>query len=239
MKLLCKGSLAMAKGFRNLSILIFSILICLPLQAQYMEPSGSYNSKAVVRRLSYENFKNIRLLTTAIMNFGGKKTQFDKLVDEYSNASSLYFSNEFEKSAKAFKENERNIRRTALSIAKKYKQDTDRLHRALVKFNVKKNIALQLAKKPIYAPTTKLLNQASSSRMKAHDLYARSLPVKAIDSFRRAKEDIFYYYRVMRDRAKADENKKEEDKLNALLKAHKKDLVDNKNQEYKGREKKN
>lgn len=239
MKLLCKGSLAMAKGFRNLSILFFSILISLPLQAQYLEPSGSYNSKAVVRRLSYENFKNIRLLTTAIRNFGGGQAQFDKLVNEYSEASSLYFSNEFDKSAKAFKQNEKNIRRAALAIAKKYKQDTDRLHKNLVSFNVKKNIALQLARKPIFAPATKLLNQASSSRMKAHDYYARSLPIKAIDSFRRAKSDIFYYYRVTRDRAKQDGNKAEESKINSLLNAHKKDMIDNKNQIYTGKEKKN
>lgn len=230
-----KGSLAMAKGFRNILVIIFLLTMSLQINAQY-EPSGSYQPKSVARRLSYENFRNIRMLTTAIMNYGGGKAEFNRLVDSYSEASSLYFSNELEKSVKVYRKNELDIRKTAMAIARKYKQDVDRLHKELIKFDVKKRIQLQLTKEKVFMPAQKILGQSSSSKIKANDLFERTLPIKSIYSFRRAKEDILFYYKIMLERSKTDEEKKQ---LQSILDSHKKDMVDNKNKVYVSKQKQN
>ncbi|MGL4369786.1 MAG: hypothetical protein ACRCUT_08970, partial [Spirochaetota bacterium] len=125
---------------------IFGLLIactCVPLFAQE-DPDQSnplYEPVAVVQRLSYDNFKNIRLLTAAIMNYGGGEADFNRLVDGYAEASALYFSRDYKKAAVAFEKNQKDIDGVAMKLAEKYKQDADALNIETIKYNVRMKLA--------------------------------------------------------------------------------------------------
>ncbi len=234
----------MVKGFQIFTIFILSLAINFSAFAQLSpeDASGKYSSRSVVRRLSYQNFKNIRKLTTAIKNFEGAVTEkkglttFEKLVNQYSQASSLYFSNEFDKSAQEFLDNEKKIKKTAMKIAEVYRSRTIKLHKDLITYNTQINVKETLEGKTIYQPSQKLLLQASHSVLKANDYYERYLPVKAIYSFRRAKSDVFYYYEIKRDRINNEIRKLDEllqfkkNKIEEVTAEEKKEQLD----EYKG-----
>lgn len=210
-----------------------------------------YQPLPVILRLSYENFRNIKLLNSAVVNFGGGEEEFDKLVDEYAEASSLYFRNEYVLSANKFTENEKNINRLADSIARKYKVSTEDLAQKTIKMKVRASFRLSMSGRKIdtHPAADEAIKDGGYSLNKANDLLARTRPVESIYFYRRAKEKSFYVYKVLADQF--EERKKEalyrgkksdadfferESKKYGLPDEYRKDVVDNMNRIYESGE---
>jgi hypothetical protein len=196
----------------------------------------SFDPLSVARRLSYENFRSIKLLHAAIMNFGGGEAEVNKLVDQYAEASAMYFQNMIKESAEAFTKNQKEILAAAQRLARKYKEDTDSLLTESIKLNFKnkfdksfQNIRLE------DASAEKYLQNAQWSVAKATDYFDRFKDartssaiglINAIYYFRAAKEEIFKAIKVMNmDQARKDE----------FLAKYKKDIVDDNNKVYESR----
>ncbi len=143
----------------------------------------------IINRLSYENFRDIKILTPAIMNYGGGEEQFDLLVKTYSEASSLYFAKEYEKSAKKFQENEKQIREVATELAKKYQEDTQSLQEDILNKDVKEKIKSELSGEEHNPSKEKVISQSAAAIAQANDFFVRVRPIQAIE-----------YYRISRDR---------------------------------------
>ncbi len=156
-----------------------------------------YEPLPVVMRLSYENFKSIKLLNAAILNYGGGESEFDKLVEDYAEASSLYFRNEYVASANKFTENEKNINETARRIAEQFRQMTEKIQKDAIKMKVKTTFKMALSGKQIgvHPAVDKALQDGGYSLAMANDLLVRSRPINAIYLYRRAKDNFFNVYR--------------------------------------------
>ena len=212
------------------------------------EPKKTFNELyqplPVILRLSYENFRNIKLLNSAIINFGGGEDEFDKLVDEYAEASSLYFRNEYVLSANKFTENEKNIVQTANSVAKKYREITEVLQEKTIKMKVRASFRLSLSGKKVntHPASDDAIRDGGFSLTRANDLLARSRPVESILFYRRAKDKYFSVHKILQ--AHFEEQQKEakyrsrsadmvfferEAKKYTLPDEYKKDVVDNRN----------
>jgi len=207
---------------------IFAVIILLSAAAfaQISEPKREFNPLysplSIIQRLSYDNFKKIKLLHTAIMNFGGGEAEFNRLVDEYAEASALYFRESIIESANVFTRNERNIDAVGATIAAKYKTDVESLHDEIIKMNVKKNITRSLTGEKANPTADLLVSNAGFAVRKASDYIARSKSIDAIYYYRRAKENCFKYYEVTGQ---------------PLPERYKRDILDNQNKIYVEKEK--
>ncbi len=246
---------------RIVQFIVLSLILTLCFQAgaqqqeSRVEPRKAFNELyqplPVILRLSYENFKNIKLLNAAVVNFGGGEDEFDRLVEEYAEASSLYFRNEYIQSANKFTENEKNIAKTADSIARKYKEITEDLNQKTIKMKVRATFRLSLSGRKIatHAAADEAIRNAGYSLSRANDLLSRSRPIDSIYYYRRSKENNFLVYKILADQF--EEKKKDaeyrskksdaaffdnEAKRYALPDGYKKDLVDNKNRVYESEE---
>jgi hypothetical protein len=224
------------KTLRGLLILSF-LFSGIPLFSQSAAVDGKANpifdSVAVVQRLSYDNFKNIKLLMTAILNFGGGEAEFNKLVDGYAEASSFYFSREYDKAAQAFAKNEKDIKEVAARLAEKYKKDATDLNKEIIKANVNIRVKQSVAnKKPTDGMLTAelMLKHSSESISKANDELDRAHPVQAITLYRRSKENSITFYEAMEIKEANGQ------KLNERFAREK---ADNMNKLYIAKEKKN
>ena len=209
---------------------------CIPQEKKY---NDLYKPLPLVKRLSYENFKNIKLLQTAIINFGGGEGEIERLIDQYADASALYFQNRIEESANKFSENERAILKVSKDLAGKYKTDSEALLINAIKLNIKTSIQRSLKGKKRNESADKFLRNAQFGVQKGNDYYVRykdastAPPGELISSiyyFRRAKENIFLMYEA----SDIDESEKR-----AFLEQHKKDIDDNNNTIYQSKEKSN
>ncbi|HEY1405207.1 MAG TPA: hypothetical protein VF857_01235 [Spirochaetota bacterium] len=227
----------MSRFFRTiLSLLV--VISCASVFAQDKQSSTDktnplYDPVSVVLRLSYDNFKNIKILYTAVVNYGGGQAEFDRLVDGYAEASALYFSHDYRKAADAFTKNEKDIRDTAVKLAAKYRIDAEALNKATISHNVKLRIRYSLdGKKSTDAMVTaeKLINQSSESLAKGYDFDDRVRPVQAIQLFRRSKEQSIQYYQVLG--VKELDGQKLSDRFE-------RENADNRNKIYVAKEKKN
>jgi len=236
----------MAKGFRIITAFLFIFMLIGSVSAQgvdydptYGPPKRKSRPLSTVKRLSYENFKYIKLLQSAVMNYGGGESEVEKLVDQYAEASALYFQNKTGEAADKFMENEREILKVTQRLAKRYKEDTEKLLNQGLKMNIKDSLKRGLKGKKKDMVAEKSLNNAKFGVQKANDYYDRYINatsasprglVSAIYYFRRSKENIFIMIDVM------DIDPEEKTKI---LKRHKRDIEDNKNKVYRSMEKEN
>ncbi len=216
----------MTKGIRCSIVFPIILFFLSSLNAQTMTKKKEFNKLyrpvSVVKRLSYDNFKKIKLLHTAIMNYGGGKEEFDRLVDAYAEASALYFQNKIIESANLFTKNEKEINDVSQKIAMIYKKDTDKLHTETIKMNVKYKIKMSLKGQRPNPSAEKAIGGASFGTQKANDLYIRSRPIQAIYFFRRAKENCFLLYKILEV---------------PLPEKFKKDTIDNQNKVFHSKKK--
>jgi hypothetical protein len=213
------------------------------------------NPTSLIKRLTYENLRNIRLLKTAIINFGGGETEVQKLIDQYADATTLYFSDKIEEAAEKFAENEREIFNVAKKLATDYSADSSQFLNKSIKRNI--DIIWQKDsenKQHRNAVMAKCLDNAKSLQKQANTILndyknvgdkntpsARRL-ITSISYFRLSKENLFIMYEAYisnmeldRDRAKDREMKEQlfDKMINEDYKAdYKKDMQDNKNQVY-------
>ncbi len=216
----------MAKGWRIVGILIFLTVFAAALGAQQAEPAKEfnplYNPLQVIQRLSYDNFKNIKLLHTAIVNFGGGEAEFDRLVNDYAEATAYYFRGSLVESANLYTKNEKDIHAVGMKLAQKFKEDTEALHREVIKEHVKTSIKLSLKGRKADPTAETLVSNGAFGVNKANDLFVRSKPVDAVYYYRRAKESCFKYYELSGE---------------PLPDRYKKDVVDAQNKVYTTKEK--
>ena len=225
------------KTLRGIMCIMF-LAVCAPLFAQedpdIKDASNPlYEPIAVVQRLSYDNFKNIKLLTVAIMNYGGGEADFNRIVDGYAEASALYFSRDYKKAAAEFTKNDKDIQDVAMKLSAKYKTDAEALTKEIISYSIKSRI-----RKSIEGTKTneadlaseKLLSQATESVAKANDLSVRVRPYQAIAQYRRAKEQCMVYYETLKVK---DVNGQK------LADRFERDRADVKNKIYVAKEKKN
>ncbi len=217
----------MIKGIRYYIAFSIALFLFSSANAQFdtakKEFDPLYNEMDVVKQLSYENFKKIKLLHTAIMNYGGGKEEFDRLVDTYAEATALYFQNKIMESANLFTKNKKDIDEVAARIAKIYKNDADKLHLNSIKMHVKYKVKMSLKGEQVNPQSEVALNTAAGGVQIANDYFARSRFVESISYFRRAKESCFQLYKVLEV---------------PLPEEFKKDQADDKNQVYISKEKK-
>ena len=138
----------MIKGLKCYIIFFIALFFFSTANAQFETVKKEFNElyipNDVVLKLSYENFKRIKLLHTAIMNYGSGKEEFDRVVDTYAEASSLYFQNKVIESANLFTKNQKDIDDIAARIAKIYKNDSDKLYNNVVKMHVKYKVKMSI-----------------------------------------------------------------------------------------------
>lgn len=219
-----------------------------------------YNPVSLIKRLSYENFKNIKLLRTAIMNYGGGEPEIQKLIDQYADATALYFEDKVEESAVKFSENERDIFKIAKKIAMDYNKDSSKFLNKGIKRNIQISLQQEIEGKTRDAVLDKYLDNAKSAQKKATSILddykytnennstsAQRL-ITSIYYYRLAKQNLFLMYQAYIDPMKldADKNKDKEMKdqlFDKMIKEdykedYKKDLQDNKNKVFTSMEKK-
>ena len=217
----------MPKGIRYYIIFSIALFFFSSANAQFETAKSEFNPlyipDDVVKQLSYDNFKRIKLLHTAIMNYGGGKEEFDRIVDTYAEASALYFQNKITESANLFTKNKKDIDDIGQRIAKIYKSDTDKLHTNIIKMHVKYKVKMSLKGEQLNPQSEVALAGASAGVQIANDYLERSRFVDAISYFRRAKEGCFQVYKILEVPLPEEFNK---------------DVVDNKNQVYISKEKK-
>jgi glutamyl/glutaminyl-tRNA synthetase len=217
----------MIKGIRYYFIFFITLFFITSANAQFDTAKKEFNTlyipEDVVKQLSYENFKRIKLLHTAIINYGGGKEEFDRVVDTYAEASALYFQNKIIESANLFTKNKKDIDDIALRIAKVYKNDTDKLHNNIIKMHVKYKIKMSIKGERANPQSEVALSGASGGVQIANDYFDRSKSVEAIAYYRRAKESCFLVYKILEVPLPEEFNK---------------DIIDNKNQVYVSKEKK-
>ncbi len=253
----------MAKGFRFVFIIYVLISISLNAQERETVPEKEFDPNfrpvSVALRLSYENYKNIKLLHASIMNFGGGDAVLDKIIDDYAEASSLYFANKFTESANLFTKNEKEIRETAIKLAKKYKEDTETLHKSIIRMKIRTEIKVSFREKGIgnawnrskkesfKATMDTIITDGAHSLRLANDFEVRTRPIDAIYYYRRSKENFFKAYAVTRDHftslAKSSFNSDEKNFYLSIAEKYKfpeqyrRDVIDNQNKAYEAREK--
>ncbi|MCL2154654.1 MAG: hypothetical protein FWH53_03210 [Leptospirales bacterium] len=214
-----------------------------------------FNPASLIKRLSYENLRNIRLLKAAIINFGGGETEVQKLIDQYADATTLYFSDKIEEAAAKFAENEREIFNAAKKLATDYSTDSSQFLNKSIKRNIE--IIMQEDsenKQHRNAVMAKYLDNAKSLQKQANTILndhknvgekntpsARRL-ITSINYYRLSKENLFMMYETYisdmeldKDKAKDKEMKEQlfDKMINEDYKAdYKKDMQDNKNQVY-------
>jgi hypothetical protein len=231
----------MRKGMLCVIISILSISSSLSAQTTSYDYNPLYgplpfNPLSVARRLSYENFRSIKLLHAAIMNFGGGEAEVNKLVDQYAEASALYFQNRINESAEAFTKNQIEILAAAQRLARKYKDDTTALLTESIKLNFKNKFSKSFHEiRQEETSADKYLKNAQWNVSKATDYYDRFKDAKvasaiglinAIYYFRAAKENIFNAVKVMNmDQVRKDE----------FLVKYKKDMADDNNKVYESK----
>jgi len=229
-------------------------------QTEVSKYNQQYNPVSLIKRLSYENFKNIKLLRSAIMNYGGGEAEVQKLIDQYADATALYFEDKVEESAAKFSENEKEIFKIAKKIAGDYSKDSSLFLNKGIKRNVKLSIQQELEGKPRDAVMDKYLDNAKSANKRASSIlddYKYSTEknagsaqrlITSIYYFRLAKQNIFLMYQAYIEPMKLDADKKKDREMKDQLfdkmikedykEDYKKDLQDNKNKVYTSMEKK-
>lgn len=220
-----------------------------------------YNAISLIKRLSYENFKNIKLLRSAIMNYGGGEAEFQKLVDQYAEATALYFEDKTEEAANRFSENEREILKIAKKIATEYQKDSSQFLNKAIKRNVQITIQSEVDGKERNEAMSKYLDNAKAALKKASSILddykyinektsgsAQRL-VASIYYYRASKQNLFLMYQAHVDTLVLDpkDSKKDREMKGQLMdkmiredykSEYKKDIQDNKNQVYTSMEKK-
>jgi len=243
-----------------LTISFFSLLNLGYSQTEEKKYNQQYNPVSLIKRLSYENFKNIKLLRAAIINYGGGEAELQKLIDQYAEATALYFEDKVEISAEKFTENERDIFRIAKKIAADYSKDSAQFLNKGIKRNVQISIQQELDGKKRDAVMEKYLDNAKFAQKKANSILedykystdkntgsAQKL-VTSIYYFRLAKQNLFQMYQVYVEPMQLDPDRKKdkemkEQLLDKIIKEdykadYKKDIQDNKNKIYTSMEKK-
>ncbi len=237
----------MAKGCRIILSILVMMVLAVPVLSQYRStydplygpPSRKSDPVQTVNRLSYQNFKYIKLLQSAVMNYGGGESELTGLVDHYAEASALYFQNKVEAAADKFTENERAILKIAQKLARKYKEDSDRLLNMGLKMNIKQSLKKGLKGEKRNSSADKFLGNAKFGVQKANDYFDRYIKatkasprglVMAIYYYRRSKENIFQMIKSL----DIEETKKKD-----LLEKYKRDFEDNKNRVYTSMQKEN
>jgi len=235
----------MAKGMRIFLSIIICFFIYIPSSfsqsssdSTVNESTHRYDPESLVKRLSYENFKHIKMMTAAIINYGGGEETIDKLIDGYAEASALYFQNKYEESADNFLKNEKEIFELSKKIVKKYNEDSEKLLNDSIKSSIKKEIKEALKGDSNNETSVKYLNGARFAVQRGNDIYYRykdanfASPkelISAIYYYRRAKENIFLLNEYgLNEKAKKEFSEK-----------YKKDIEDNKNKVYKSMVKQN
>jgi hypothetical protein len=253
--------------FRNLILTIFSLVILLPqyssLNAQSNEAgfNPQYNPVSLVKRLSYENFRNIKLLRTAILNFGGGDQEMQKLIDQYADASALYFQDKIPDAAAKFTENEREIFKTARRIASQYRKESEEFLKKGIKRNIQINLESEVEGNQRNAVMDKYLENAKFSLKKANSILddfkyvndnhagSANLIISSIYYYRLSKENLFLMYQAHVESLDLDKDRKKDRQMKdelfaAMLKedfrdGYEKDFQDNKNKVFTSMEKTN
>ncbi len=233
----------MRKGMLFVVLLFASLIssvLAQPYKYDYNPLYGPLpaNPQSISLRLSYENFRSIKLLHAAVLNYGGGEAEINKLVDQYAEASALYFQGRVNEAAESFKKNQIEILNVTKRLAYKYREDTTALFNDIMKVALKnkfgKGFKMVREKDTSYE---KYLENAQWGMAKGNDLYERYKDAKAVSSlelltsiyqFRGAKENILNALRVQ----DMDKAQKEQ-----LLSKYKKEMDDNKNKVYESKEK--
>ena len=242
-------------------VILFSQSISINARSKEAGYNTQYNPVSLVKRLSYENFRNIKLLRTAILNFGGGEQEMQKLIDQYADASALYFQDKVTDAAAKFTENEREIFRTARKIATQYRKESDEFLKKGIKRNIQINLESEVEGNKRNAVMDKYLENAKFSLKKANSIYddfkyvndsqagSANLLISSIYYYRLSKENLFLMYQAHVESLDLDKDREKDrqmkdDLLDAMLKedfrdGYEKDFKDNKNKVFTSMEKTN
>jgi hypothetical protein len=186
---------------RTITVLIVLLTIQAGFAAETMEKwkiKDKTDMENLARQLSFENYSKIRLLRSAIINYNGQSA-FESIINKYSDASSLYFSRDFEAAANLFVQNEKDINEAAVNLCKIYDRDTVAIINAASTDLIKPQLIKNIKNKEPIDPNLKLvLNMASADMQKARDQNSWGRPIDAIYYYRLAKKVCFRHYTEMK-----------------------------------------
>jgi len=196
------------------------------------------------------------------MNYGGGEAEVQKLIEQYADATALYFEDKVEESAAKFSENEREIFKIAKKLATEYSKDSSKFLNKGIKRNIQISIQQDLEGKSreTIAVMEKYLDNAKSAQKKANAILedykyineknstsAQRL-VTSIYYYRLAKDNLIKMYQAYIEPMKLDPDKKKDREMKDQLfdkmmkedykDEYKKDIQDNKNKIYTSMEKK-
>jgi hypothetical protein len=154
----------------------------------------------IVQTLMNNNYMNMKNLYVPIMNYGGGEKEFNTLLDSYSRGMTLYLHRRMTEAADLFKKNEAEIRTLAEKIAKKYREDTERLHALAIKMYIQAKIAKSMSDRSVETEVSQFttgdiyINNASDSIRMANRYLESGRPVDAIVYYRQSKVYCFEAY---------------------------------------------
>lgn len=144
-----------------------------------------------------DGYMNLKKLYVPIRNFGGGEAEYNRLLDGYSVALALYLRGRVEEAGEHFARNESEIRAAADSLAKKYREQAERLHAETVKLHIASKMKKSLDGRTIevepsrYTSGDTWMENASDSLRLANRQLSEGRPLEAIYYFRRAKDSCF------------------------------------------------
>ncbi len=151
----------------------------------------------VIQTRINNNYMSLKKLYVPIRNFGGGEAEFNRLLDGYSIALALYLNGRVEEAGEHFARNESDIRAAADGLAKKYREQAERLHAETVKLHIASKMKKSLDGRTIevepslYTSGDAWMENASDSLRLANRQIREGRPVEAIYYFRKAKDSCF------------------------------------------------
>ncbi|TAL36199.1 MAG: hypothetical protein EPN93_08830 [Spirochaetes bacterium] len=165
--------------------------------AEEENPTLANDPVYIVQTLMNNNYMNIRALYVPIINYGGGEKEFYRILDSYSLAVTLYLHRKMPESAEMFRKNAAEIKELAARIAKKYREDSEKIHTETVKMYIRSKMQLALKSRTVETEITMFttgdvnISNASDSIRMADRYMENGRPLDAIAYYRKSKAYCF------------------------------------------------
>jgi len=176
------------------------------------------------------NYIGIRDLRVPIMNYGGGKDQYNKLVDSFSKAFAKYMNDNMVESIDLFEKNNKDINSVAIEIAKQYQKDANEIYEKAVRIVIANKFERSAAATfvetdfNLSAPPYFYIKSAAQELNLANKRFNDNDIIDSISYYRRAKDFIFQCFN---------------DITYPIDDQYKKDIADNRNEVFIGEKEKN
>jgi hypothetical protein len=202
----------------------------LAVYAQSAEYKLTDQQQRTLDNIISENYIGIRDLRIPLMNFGGGKEQYNKLVESFSNAFAKYMNENKVESMNLFKNSNKDINNTAVEIAKKYQKDANEIYekgvRVVISNKFERSASANFVETGfnLSAPPDFYIKSAAQQLSIGNKHLADNEAIDSIYYFRRAKDFVFQCFNEIKY---------------PIDDQYKKDIADNRGEQFIGEKEKN